>query len=186
MAGNSAMDGGGSVSPWRITGWGAAVALLLLPAVAMQFTTEVAWDLTDFIVAGVLLGSVGLGIEFLVRRSDSLAYRLGSAVAVLSALLLVWVNLAVGMIGSEGSTYNLLFGAVIGIAAVGALLARFRPAGMARAMLAAAAAQGVIAAGGLATDPQGGTLALLLAGSWLLAAALFGKAARELHESRLA
>lgn len=183
---NSAMRGGGGVSPWRIAGWGAAAALLCLPAIAMQFTNEVVWDLTDFIVAGVLLGSVGLGIEVLVRQSGSFTYRLGSAIAVLSAFLLVWANLAVGMIGSEGSSYNLLFAGVIGIAGIGAVLARFKAAGMARAMLATAVAQGLVAAGGLSTDPQGGTLSLLLAGSWLLAAALLSKAARELDASRAA
>lgn len=177
MASKSASGGG--VSPWRIAGWGGAAALLLHPLVAMQFTDEVRWDAFDFVLAGALLGSVGLAIEFLVRRSDSVVYRLGSAVAVLSALLLVWTNLAVGMIGSEGDSYNLLFAGVIGIAFIGALLARFQPGGLARAMLAAGIAQALVGAGGLSSDPLGGILSILLVGSWLLAAALFGMAARD-------
>ena len=49
----------------RIAGWGFAAILLLLPAIAMQFTSEVDWDARDFIVMGALIGMVGLGTEFL-------------------------------------------------------------------------------------------------------------------------
>jgi hypothetical protein len=34
--------------------------ILMLPLLAMQFTDEVVWDLTDFAVAGALLFSAGL------------------------------------------------------------------------------------------------------------------------------
>jgi hypothetical protein len=83
------------------------------------------------------------------------------------------------MIGSEGNPYNLLFGGVIVIALVGAVIARFRPAGLARAMIAAAIAQVGVAAVGLSTDVLGGVLSAAFAGLWLLAAALFRRAARE-------
>lgn len=174
------MDGGvkRGVNGWRLAGWGSAAGLLLLPAVAMQFTREVDWDETDFIVMGVMLGAVGLGIEFLVRQSDSVAYRLGAALAVLAAFLLVWANLAVGMIGSEDNPANLLFGGVIAIAGVGAVLARFRAGGMARAMTAAWAAQAAIGAWGLSVDVRGGRFTMVLSVFWLLAAALFAYAAR--------
>ena len=59
--------------PWRTIGWGAAVALLLLPFVAMQLGgTGVNWSLADFIVFGVMLGSVGGAFELAVRASGSL------------------------------------------------------------------------------------------------------------------
>lgn len=176
----SRMDDGGrrGSSPWRIVGWGLAAGLLLMPAVAMRFTNEVNWDGADFAVMGILVGSVGLGIEFLVRKSNSLAYRLGAAMALFTAFLTIWVNLAVGMIGDDNA-YNLLFLGVIAIGFVGALLARFAPAGMARAMVVAAVAQTAAGAGGLATDVRGGVLSMAFAGLWLLAAALFWKAARD-------
>ena len=176
---NTGSIGGRSWSGWRIALWGGAASLLLLPLVAMQFTAEVNWDETDFIVMGAMLASAGLGVEFLVRRSDSLFYTLGSGLAVLASFLLVWFNLAVGMIGSEDNDYNLLFGGVIAIAAMGAVLGRFRPDGMARAMTAAGLAQALIGAGGLFTDTRGGIYSMILAGLWLLAAALFRKAARK-------
>jgi hypothetical protein len=164
---------------WRVVGWGTLGALLLLPAVAMQFTNEVTWDETDFIVMGAMLVGVGLGAEFLARRSGSIAYRLGSAAALLTAFLTLWVNLAVGMIGSEDNPYNLLFAGVVAVALAGALLARFRPAGMALAMTAAAAAQALGAAGGLPSDVRGGIFSLVFAGLWLLSAGLFRKAAQD-------
>ena len=176
---NTKSSDGRNWNGWRIALWGGAASLLLLPLVAMQFTDEVNWDETDFIVMGALLGSAVLGVEFLVRRSNSLFYTLGSLLAVLASFLLVWANLAVGMIGSEDNNYNLLFGGVIAIAALGAVVGRFRADGMARAMIVAGLAQILVAAGGLSADPRGGVLSMILAGLWLLAALLFRQAARK-------
>jgi hypothetical protein len=165
--------------PWRIIGWSIPALLLLLPLVAMRFTPEVNWTASDFVVAAVLFGSVGLAFELIVRKSSSLAYRFGAALAVVASFLTIWVNGAVGMIGSEGNPYNLLFGGVLAIALIGAVLARFQPAGMALAMLAAAVAQAALAAFGLAADPRGAVFSMAFAMPWLLAAALFWNAARE-------
>ena len=163
--------------PWRIIGWSMVAALLLAPLIAMQFTSEVNWDETDFIAMGFILGSLGLALEFMVSRSDSIAYRIGSGVAILAAFLLIWANLAVGMIGSEDNSYNLLFGGVLAIALIGSIAARFRAAGMAFATAVAGVAQIGVAVGGIATDPRGAFLSALLSGLWLLAAFLFRKSA---------
>ena len=165
------------LNPWRIVGWGAVAALLLAPLVAMQFTSEVDWDETDFIAMGFIFGSLGLTLEFMVSRSDSLAYRIASGIAILAAFLLIWTNLAVGMIGSETDPYNLLFGGVLAIALIGSLASRFRPAGMALAAAAAGVAQIAIAVGGIAADPRGAFFSSVLGGLWLLAALLFRKSA---------
>ena len=42
----------------RITGWAFAAVLLLLPAIAMQFTSEIDWSPSDFIVMGALIGTI--------------------------------------------------------------------------------------------------------------------------------
>jgi hypothetical protein len=165
--------------PWRMIGWSIPVLLLLLPLVAMRFTAEVNWTASDFVFATVLFGSVGLAFELIVRKSRSLAYRSGAALAVVTAFLTIWVNGAVGMIGSEGNPYNLLFLGVLVLALLGAIVARFRPGGMAVAMAVAAAAQALVGALGLPTDLRGGVLSIAFAGLWLLAAALFRKAAGE-------
>ena len=90
------------------------------------------------------------------------------------------------MIGSEGNAYNLLFYGVLLVALIGAIVARFRPAGMARAMVVAAVAQLAVGAGGLTADLLGGVLSMGFAGLWLLAAALFWRAARERTTGRAA
>ena len=87
--------------------------LLLVPLVAMQFIAEVNWTWSDFIVAGSLLFCSGLAYELIARKAGNSSYRVAVGVAVATALLLVWVNLAVGIIGSEDNPVNLLYFAVI-------------------------------------------------------------------------
>ena len=77
----------------------ATAFILLLPLLAMQITDEVVWTLGDFAVAGALLVGTGLIYELVARKIDNIAYRAAIGVALLAALLLVWVELAVGIIG---------------------------------------------------------------------------------------
>lgn len=116
----------------------ATALILLIPLVAMQFTAEVNWTLFDFVVAGALLFGAGLTFILLARLGNNRPYRLAVGVAVAAGLLLVWANLAVGLVGNEHNPVNLLFGSVLVVALGGALVARFRPLGMSRAMFAAA------------------------------------------------
>lgn len=81
----------------RILMWSAIVALLLLPAVAMRFTAEINWGPEDFAAAAVLLGSAGLALEMAFRLLTTPLRRIMAAGAILAALLLVWVELAVGI-----------------------------------------------------------------------------------------
>jgi hypothetical protein len=166
-------------NPWRVAGWGMAVALLGLPLVAMQFTSEVVWTAGDFVFAGLMFGTVGLIFELTVRVSQNWAYRAAVVFAVAAAFLNVWVNGAVGMIGDEDNPYNLLFLGVNVVAVAGVILARFREHGMARAMAVATVAQVGVALGGLTMDLRGAVLAAMLGSLWALSAALFANAARE-------
>ncbi len=136
-------------------------------------------DLSDFIFAGLIFGVTGLLLELAVRASRNNTYRAGAAAALASAFLIIWSNGAVGMIGSEDNPYNLLFLGVIGLALAASTAARFRAAGMAVAMAAAALAQVAIALGGLSADVRGAIISMVLAGLWVLSAALFRKAARD-------
>ena len=126
---------------WRILGWGAAAALLAVPLVAMRFTDEVNWTPFDFAFAAVLIGAVGAGLELTMRLGPNGLYRAGAALALATAFLMIWINAAVSIVGGDGSPAGPLFLAVPAVALLGAALARFRPTGMARAMVAAAAAQ---------------------------------------------
>ena len=85
----------------RLAGIVAFVAMLLLvPLVAMQFTNEVDWDWRDFLVAGFLLLSTGLGIELVLIKVKSPINRLLICGVILFALFLIWAELAVGIFGT--------------------------------------------------------------------------------------
>jgi len=89
--------------------------LLLLPLLAMQFTNEVVWDVADFIVAGVLLFVTGLTYKLAAIKVGNIVYRSAVGLALTAAFILIWVNGAVGIIGSENNDANLMYGGVIGV-----------------------------------------------------------------------
>ena len=163
--------------------WGGAACLLLLPALAMRLRPQsgVDWSALDFAVMGVLLAAVCGLLDFGLRRDGSPAYRAGFAVAVLAGFATIWANLAVGMLGREGNPANALFAGVLAIAAVGSLLARFRAAGMAKAMAVTALAQLAVVGVALALGgflPRELLMTACFALPWLLSAGLFRRAAR--------
>lgn len=129
---------------WRTVRWSAVAILLLVPLVAMQFTDDVVWTLSDFVVAGMLLVGANGTYELVTRKADRPTYRVATGVAVVTGLLLVWVIGAVGLIGAEGDSFDLLFGGVLAVAFLCATIAGFRSPGMALAMVAAAVAQAVV------------------------------------------
>ncbi len=73
-----------------------AGVLLLLPAIAMRFTSEVSWGPGDFVVAAILLLAAGSALVF-ATRLRSRAQRLGVIGLVIFALLVIWAELAVGL-----------------------------------------------------------------------------------------
>ena len=177
MAGNPGNSGGRRGSGWRIAAWGSAALLLLTPLVAMQFTEKVNWDEADFLVFGAMLfGALGT-FELAARRTGDRAYRAAVGVALAAAFLIVWLNLAVGIIGAEGNPANLMFAAVLAVGLIGAVLARFQPAGMARALVATALAQALVAVIALVHGSAGGfLLSGFFTALWLVSAWLFRKA----------
>jgi len=76
------------------------LALLSVPLVAMQFTSEVNWDLFDFIVMGILLFAVGLSIDFVLQKAKSLSTQLLLCGVILLLFFLVYAELAVGIFGT--------------------------------------------------------------------------------------
>ncbi|WP_206664815.1 hypothetical protein [Dankookia rubra] len=180
MAGDAENDSDRAhVVTWRVVAWSGAALLLLAPLMAMPFTEEVRWTGSDFAVFGVML-AVPLGaLELAVRATRSMAYRAAVAVVLGAAFLMTWVNLAVGIIGSEDNSLNLVFFGVLAIGIVGAFIARFQPRGMARAMAAMAVAHIVVAVAALI----GGHVTVVLTGSfvgaWFLSAWLFRRAAKD-------
>ena len=176
------MDDGRTRNRLRPWIWGGAVALLALPAIAMRWFpgSGVDWRAGDFVAMGALLAMAAGLYELGARSSVSLAYRAGFGLAVLTGLLTVWVNLAVGMLGEEGSAPNLMFAAVLLLACAGAFAARMRPAGMARAMAIAGIAQWLAVVLGAALGEYRGNelvLSACFALPWFASALLFRHAA---------
>jgi hypothetical protein len=146
----------------------------------MQVTDEVDWDLADFASAGALLVGVGVTYELAARKTASRAYRAAVGVALAAALILVWMNLAVGIIGTEDNPANLMYGGVLAVGIVGAIVARFQPHGMARALVATALAQALVAVIALIAGLGfTGPITVFFAALWLISACLFRIAARE-------
>lgn len=164
---------------WKILIWAMAFGLWLTPLIAMQFTKEVSWDETDFIIFGVMLVVPCGLLELATRLSRSLFYRLGFGIALVAGFVLIWMNLAVGIIGSEDNPANLMYAGVLAIGATGAILARLRAKGMAIALVVMAVAQALVSAtavlGGYFTVPLDAVFITL----WLGSAWLFHTAARQ-------
>ena len=186
MAGIFSSDAPRRGNFWRIAGWSAAAGLIVLPLVAMQFTSEVNWTASDFIVAAVMFGSVGLGLELAVRKGNR-AYTIAAALALLVSVLAFWFTGAVGIIGNEAEDSNLLFLGVIMVALAGSVIALFRPRGMAVVMVVAAVAQAAVpVVASIIGDskmaaiwaPEVIILTLVFTALWLTAARLFHIAAQ--------
>lgn len=161
--------------------------VLLLPLLAMQVTDEVVWGPADFAAAGALVFGTGLAFVLAARKAGNTAYRAAVGVALAAAFLLVWLNLAVGVIGAEDDLANSMYAGVLAVGIIGAIVARLRPRGMARALFATALAQASVAGialvfglGSTGSPPAelvalNGFFVALFAGSGLL----FRRAARE-------
>lgn len=76
--------------------------------------------------------------------TTTFAYRLAIAVAVGTALFLVWGIGALGVVGSAGDRADLMFFGVLAVGIGASIVARFRADGMARAMFLTAAATLVV------------------------------------------
>jgi len=180
MAENTDNGSGRHGNRWRIAVWGTAALILLLPLLAMQFTGEVVWDLADFAVFGAMLVGACGTYELAARVTGNKASRAAVGVALAAAFILVWMNLAVGIIGTENNPANLMYGGVLAVGIIGAIIARFQPHGMARALVATALAQALVAVIALIAG-FGYTLILtgFFVALWLTSAGLFRRAARE-------
>ena len=192
MAGN-AENGGGWLGPiLRVGPWVLAALLWLLPLAAMQVTDEVDWDLFDFVLIGALLfGGCGL-YELGARATRSVAHRLAMGVAIGGSFLLIWINLAVGIIGSEDNPANLMYGGVLAVGVIGAAFAGGRPLAMARVLGAMALAQALAAIVALifgfgSTGENWPQVIVVLNGffamMWLVSAGLFWNAAQEQRQA---
>ncbi|HOJ02578.1 MAG TPA: hypothetical protein PK916_01135 [Bacteroidota bacterium] len=187
MTDHTAQPGKGYGQRWRILGWGFGALLLLAPLVAMQFTDEVQWSVGDFVIASALILVTGGTFELLAKKLPDRSWRAAVGLALLGGFLLLWINGAVGIIGSEDHDANMLYLVLLAAGALGGLFVRFQPRGMQRVLIGMAAFQIAIAVPALllgwgASGPIWPRdllgLTLFFATLWLAAAILFRHAAR--------
>lgn len=74
------------------------LTILLVPVIAMQFTTEVYWQIGDFVVAGTLLFSSGYLYSLLTHRTTIFWKNITMGILVLLLLISTWIVLAVDII----------------------------------------------------------------------------------------
>jgi hypothetical protein len=170
----------------------ATAFILLLPLLAMQFTDEVLWGRADFAIAGGLLFGAGPTYQLVARKGGNIAYRSAVGVALAAAFILVWLSLGVGIIGNDGDPANLMYFGVLAVGITGAIIARLQPHGMARALVATALAQALVAGVALIAGlrlPWSGALeltllngffvALFVGSAWLFRRAALGRSERD-------
>ncbi len=80
----------------RLVGIVVAVAILLL----IPLIARAPWSGLDFIVAAVLLLGTGLTIDIVLRMVKRFEYRVALCAVILTALALIWIELAVGIFGT--------------------------------------------------------------------------------------
>lgn len=74
--------------------------IMSFPLIAMQLTNEVNWTISDFLVMGILLFSTVFTIDFVLKKVKTMKSRLILIFAIVILLVLVWAELAVGIVGS--------------------------------------------------------------------------------------
>lgn len=76
------------------------LAILSIPLIAMQFTREVKWTISDFLIMGILLFGTTFSIDLVLKKFKTLKSRLIIISVILVVLILIWAELAVGIFGS--------------------------------------------------------------------------------------
>ena len=76
------------------------ITILLIPLITMQFTTEVNWEISDFLIAGGLLFVFGILIELIIRKVKQSHLKVVFIAVIILLLLLIWMELAVGLFNS--------------------------------------------------------------------------------------
>ena len=118
-------------------------ALILLIPLVLTLLGSWHWRPGAFVFFYVLLFGAGLTYELVAKRMSNKAYRFAVGLAVVTALVLTWMNLAVEIIGDNNPANVMYFGVLL-LGVLGAVIARFEPRGMARALFATALVQALV------------------------------------------
>ena len=77
-----------------------AAAILVIPFVGMQFSNEINWSGSDFLIAGILLFVTAFGTNSILNNVKLDSKRFLYISILLIILVLVWAELSVGIFES--------------------------------------------------------------------------------------
>ena len=80
---------------------GVTAGILLVPFIGMQFSQDVNWTLSDFIIAGVVLFTTGILLDVAIKKAGK--YKAAAILAIIVLFIWLWVELAVGLFTTWGS-----------------------------------------------------------------------------------
>jgi hypothetical protein len=128
--------------------------ILLIPLCGNLYVRGWQWSPFDFVAAFVVLFGAGIMFEWVASKGVTSAYRVAVGVACATGLVLLWINMAVGLIGSDDNPANLMYLAILALAFSGAYLAGFEPRRISRALLTTAVAQALVPVFALVLNPN--------------------------------
>lgn len=79
------------------------LGILMIPLIAMQYSREWNWSVSDFIIMGILLSLTGALIELVRHKVRKKKYRIAFVCGIVLMFLYVWAELAVGIFTNIGS-----------------------------------------------------------------------------------
>ena len=77
-----------------------AAIILIASFIAMQFTKEINWTASDFLIMGTLLFTTALAADLVLKKVKTFKYRLILFFGISALLILIWAEMAVGIFGS--------------------------------------------------------------------------------------
>ena len=80
--------------------YSSVAVILSIPLIAMQFTKEVNWTASDFLIMGALLFTTAFAVDFVLKKVKTFKSRLILVFGILALLILIWAEMAVGIFGS--------------------------------------------------------------------------------------
>jgi hypothetical protein len=120
-----------------------SLAVLMVPLVASQVVEGWNWNAGSFVFVYVLFFVTGMVFALVARRMGAWSYKAGVGVALVAGFALGWSNMV--QVADSGHPENLVYYSVLGVGAVGALLARLEARGLARTLFAMAVTLALIA-----------------------------------------
>lgn len=112
----------------------ATVGLLFVLFLIKEVTHVLEWGPIDFVFVGVLVFGIGTVYVPISRKHNNRIYRIALALALGTVFIMIWANLAVGLIGSEDESVNWIYIGLLAMGLIGAIIARFSARGMAITM----------------------------------------------------